>query len=101
MIMQAQTTSMLDDIDAVSPVLERFTQDRLFGDVWKRPDLSLLDRSIVTPTALIARNQTVQMPYYLNLALDNGVPVHLWMVRRGTPASSPKLQDKSSSQACV
>ena len=40
---------------------------------WKRPDLSPHDRSIVTLAALIARNQTGQMPYYLNLALDNGV----------------------------
>lgn len=28
---------------------------------------------IVTLTALIARNQKVQMPYCLSLALDNGV----------------------------
>src|SRR5260370_10518903 len=69
----AQTISMLDDIHAVSPALERYTKDRLFGDLWKRPDLSPRDRSIVTGAALIARNQTVQMPYYLNLALDNGV----------------------------
>jgi len=68
-----QTTSMLDDIHAVSPALEQYTKDRLFGDLWKRPDLSPHDRSIVTLAALIARNQTVQMPYYLNLALDNGV----------------------------
>ena len=69
----ARTTSMIDDIHAVSPALERYTKDRLFGDLWKRPDLSPRDRSIVTLAALIARNQTVQMPYYLNLALDNGV----------------------------
>src|SRR5215469_16490962 len=30
-------------------------------------------RSIVTLAALIARNQTIEMPYYFNLALDNGV----------------------------
>ena len=41
--------------------------------MWKRPGLSPRDRSIVTLAALIARNQTVQMPYYLNLALDNDV----------------------------
>jgi 4-carboxymuconolactone decarboxylase len=64
---------MLDDIHAVSPALERYTQDRLLGDLWKRPDLSPRDRGIVTVAALIARNQTVQMPHYLNLALDNGV----------------------------
>src|SRR5512132_3043700 len=45
----------------------------LFGDVWKRPGLAPRDRSIVTLAALIARNQTAEMPYYLSLALDNGV----------------------------
>ena len=68
-----QNTSMLDDIHAVSPALEGYTKDRLLGDLWRRPDLSPRDRCIVTLAALIARNQTVQMTYYLNLALDNGV----------------------------
>jgi 4-carboxymuconolactone decarboxylase len=35
--------------------------------------MSPLDRSIVTLAVLIARNQTIQMPYYFKLALDNGV----------------------------
>ena len=68
-----QGTSMLGDIHAVSPALEQYTRDRLFGELWKRPDLSPRDRSIVTLAALIARNQTVQMGYYIGLALDNGV----------------------------
>jgi 4-carboxymuconolactone decarboxylase len=66
-------TPPLDDIRAVSPALEKYTQSLLLDDLWKRPGLSPRDRSIVTLAALIARNQTVQMPYYLNLALDNGV----------------------------
>ena len=41
--------------------------------MWKRPGLGARDRSIVTLAALIARNQTVEMAYYLNVALDNGV----------------------------
>ena len=57
----------------MAPALERYSQDRLFGDVWKRPGLSPRDRSIVTLAALVARNQTIEMPFYLNLALDNGV----------------------------
>jgi 4-carboxymuconolactone decarboxylase len=61
------------DIGAVSPALEHYTQSRVLGELWKRPDLSPRDRSIVTLAALIARNQTVQMAYYINLALDNGV----------------------------
>jgi 4-carboxymuconolactone decarboxylase len=43
------------------------------GDVWKRPGLAPRDRSIVTLAALIARNQTVELPAYFYLALDNGV----------------------------
>jgi 4-carboxymuconolactone decarboxylase len=62
-----------EDIRAVSPALARYTQERLLGDLWKRPDLSARDRSIVTIAALIARNQAGEMPYYFNLALDNGV----------------------------
>jgi 4-carboxymuconolactone decarboxylase len=57
----------------VAPALEKYRQDRLFGELWRRPDLAPRDRSIVTIAALIARNQTSEMPYYLNLALDNGV----------------------------
>jgi len=53
--------------------LTKYTQSCLLGDLWKRPDLSPRDRSIVTLPVLIARNQTMQMAYYLNLALDNGV----------------------------
>src|SRR5438874_4116898 len=62
-----------NDIRTVAPALEKYTQERLLGDVWKRPGLSPRDRSIVTLAALIARQQTIEMPYYLNLALDNGV----------------------------
>src|SRR2546422_6471604 len=63
----------LDDMRTVVPALEKYTQGRLLGDVWKRPGLASRDRGIVTLSALIARNQTIEMRYYLNLALDNGV----------------------------
>jgi 4-carboxymuconolactone decarboxylase len=43
------------------------------GSVWKRSELSRRDRSLVTLTALIARNQTNELPFYLGLALDNGI----------------------------
>jgi 4-carboxymuconolactone decarboxylase len=64
---------MLDDMNQVSPALETYTQGLLLGGLWKRPDLSPRDRSIVTLAALIARNHTIEMPFCLNLALDNGV----------------------------
>jgi len=62
----------INDIKMVAPALERYAQGPL-SDLWKRPGLTPRDRSIVTLAALIARNQTIEMPYYLNLALDNGV----------------------------
>ena len=69
----AQATKVQDDVRAVAPALEKYKQDTLIGDLWKRPGLSVRDRSIVTLSALITRNQTAEMPDYLNLALDNGV----------------------------
>jgi 4-carboxymuconolactone decarboxylase len=62
-----------EHLRAVAPALENYRQNALLGDLWKRPGLSPRDRSIVTLAALIARNQTIEMPAYLDLALDNGV----------------------------
>ncbi len=63
----------LEQMRAVSPALERFTLGPALGELWKRPELSARDRSIVTLSALIARNQPSELPYYLDLALDSGV----------------------------
>lgn len=57
----------------VAPALDKYTQERLLGEVWKRPGLSPRDRSIVTLAALIARNQTIALADHLKLALDHGV----------------------------
>jgi 4-carboxymuconolactone decarboxylase len=62
-----------DGIRAVSPALERYTTDVLLGNVCKRPQLSARDRSIVTLAVLIARNQSAELPFYLDLALDSGL----------------------------
>ena len=61
------------DIQMVAPALDKYTQDRLLGEVWKRPGLSPRDRSVVTLAALIGRNQTVALSDHLKLALDHGV----------------------------
>src|ERR1700741_4782967 len=61
-----------NDISMVAPALQKYAQGPL-AELWKRPGLTPRDRSIVTIAALIARNQTIEMPHYFNLALDNGV----------------------------
>lgn len=62
----------INDIEDVVLAFDKYTRS-LLSDLWKRPDLSSYDRSIVTLAALISRNQTIEMPYYFELALDNGV----------------------------
>jgi 4-carboxymuconolactone decarboxylase len=55
-----KTMPTTEDIRAVAPALEKYAKDVVLGDLWKRPGMSVRDRSI-------------ELPYYLNLALDNGV----------------------------
>lgn len=62
-----------EDIRMVSPALAKYTESSIGDDLWKRPALSPRDRGIVTVAALIARNQTIGMLHYFNLALDYGV----------------------------
>jgi 4-carboxymuconolactone decarboxylase len=61
------------DVQMVAPALDRYTQDRLLGEVWKRPGLSPRDRSVVTLAALIGRNQTIALSDHMKLALEHGV----------------------------
>jgi 4-carboxymuconolactone decarboxylase len=63
----------IEDIRSVSPALEKYARGTIQEDLWKRPGLTPRDRSIVTVAALVARNQTVEMPRHIVLALDNGV----------------------------
>src|SRR5215469_3208599 len=67
-----ETMPAANDITMVAPALGKYAQGPL-AELWKRPGLTPRDRSIVTVAALIARNQTIEMPHYLNLALDDGV----------------------------
>jgi 4-carboxymuconolactone decarboxylase len=69
----AQPMVQSNDVSKVAPALEKYSKERVLGEVWKRPGLSARDRSIATLAALIARNQTIELPYYLKLALDSGV----------------------------
>ncbi len=66
------------DMQVIAPPLADYTDDVLFGDLWKRTELGLRDRSLVTVAALIAGGHTAQMTAHFNRALDNGVkPVEI------------------------
>lgn len=57
----------------IAPALADYTDEVLFGDVWKRPNLSPRDRSLVTITSLISLYRHNELPFHLKRALDNGV----------------------------
>jgi 4-carboxymuconolactone decarboxylase len=61
------------EIQSVSPALGRYAKEDVADGLWQRPQLSRRDRSLVTVAILIARNQTLDLPHYINLALDSGV----------------------------
>ena len=57
----------------IAPQLARYTDEVLFGEVWKRPGLSPRDRSLITVATLVALYRTNELPFHLRRALDNGL----------------------------
>ena len=57
----------------IAPALAAYTDDVLFGEVWKRPGLSPRDRSLVTVASLVALYRVNELPFHLKRALENGV----------------------------
>ncbi|HVI37532.1 MAG TPA: carboxymuconolactone decarboxylase family protein [Gaiellales bacterium] len=55
-----------------APGLVHFTDDVLFGEVWKRPELAPRDRSLITVAALVAGGNAEQLTFHLQYAKDNG-----------------------------
>lgn len=55
-----------------APALVKYTDDVLFADVWKRPDLAPRDRSLITVAALVTNGNTGQLVFHLGLAKENG-----------------------------
>ncbi|WP_245423868.1 carboxymuconolactone decarboxylase family protein [Methylovirgula sp. 4M-Z18] len=73
-----EPTLISDDVLSVAPALRAYMQDNVIDGLWRRPQLSPRDRSIVTLAVLITRNQTLDIPFYLRLALDSGLkPVEI------------------------
>jgi 4-carboxymuconolactone decarboxylase len=62
-----------DLIGDIAPKLAEITDQVLYADVWERPGLAKRDRSLITVAALVALNRTQQLPFHLQLAVENGV----------------------------
>ena len=57
----------------IAPALADYTDRVLFGDVWKRPDLSPRDRSLITVASLVSLYRINELPFHMKRAMENGV----------------------------
>ncbi len=69
----ARAETIASVVTPTAPALAELTNRVLFGDLWRRPDLSPRDRSLVTVAALIALGQPEQLPFHVHRAMDNGL----------------------------
>ena len=60
-------------LGAVAPKFVELTNEMVFGDLWRRSDLSLRDRSLVTIVALAATGDDDQIEFYLRRGFENGL----------------------------
>jgi len=61
------------ELEAVAPKFVQLTNDIVFGDLWRRSDLTPRDRSLVTIAALAAMGADDQLDSYLRRGLDSGL----------------------------
>ncbi len=69
----ARARTLSDEFGAVAPKFVQLTNDVVFDDLWRRPDLSLRDRSLVTIVALAAMGDDDQLEAYVRRGLDSGL----------------------------
>ena len=69
----ARAKTVNDELGAVAPKFVQLTNDVVFGDLWRRSDLSLRDRSLATIAALAAMGDDDQLDIYLRRGLESGL----------------------------
>ncbi|MES2987942.1 MAG: carboxymuconolactone decarboxylase family protein [Pseudomonadota bacterium] len=57
----------------ITPGLAGYTDNILFGEVWRRPGLTPRDRSLVTLSSLVAGGRSAQMTSHVRVGLGNGL----------------------------
>ena len=80
--MPNEPTAARDSFGDFAPALAAYIDKVLFGDDWRRPELSPRDRSLITVTALVALYRVNELPFHL---------------KRDSKTASPKTKLSSSS----
>ncbi|KQO18845.1 gamma-carboxymuconolactone decarboxylase [Paenibacillus sp. Leaf72] len=57
----------------IAPAFVQYSEELLFGEVWKREQLSLRERSLLTISALVAAGSTEQLPFHIRLGRQHGL----------------------------
>jgi len=69
----ARAGATRDELGTVAPKFVQLTNDVAFDDLWRRTDLSVRDRSLVTIAALAAMGDDDQLDVYLRRGLESGL----------------------------
>ena len=70
---EARAKTVTAELGAVAPKFAQLTNDVVFDDLWRRPDLSVRHRSLVTVAALAAMGDDDQLDFYLRRAIESGL----------------------------
>jgi 4-carboxymuconolactone decarboxylase len=71
--MSDEPTAARESFGDIAPALAAYTDEVLFGDVWRRSGLSPRDRSLITVASLVSLYRMNELPFHLKRALENGV----------------------------
>jgi 4-carboxymuconolactone decarboxylase len=69
----ARARTLNEELGGIAPKFVQLTNDVVFDDVWRRPDLSPRDRSLVTIVALAAMGDDDQLGFYLRRGIESGL----------------------------
>jgi 4-carboxymuconolactone decarboxylase len=69
----ARARALNDDLAVIAPKFVQLTNDVVFDDLWRRSDLALRDRSLVTIAALAAMGDDDQLRFYIRRGVESGL----------------------------
>ncbi len=69
----ARARAIAAELGHVAPKFVQLTNDVIFQTLWRQPELSVRDRSLVTIAALAATGEDDQLDTYLRLGIESGL----------------------------
>ena len=70
----ARARAVTAEFGSIAPKFVQLTNDVVLDDLWRRSDLTLRDRSLVTIAALVAMGDDDQLDFYLRRGRESGLP---------------------------